>query len=84
MRTVFAQDVATGTISLADSPDYESQGPASVFDIKNELPAQPDLICYVLRTPLHLSCTPEQLEALREGTAVVEDDVVVSPAAVRP
>ncbi|RYP08427.1 hypothetical protein DL764_001915 [Monosporascus ibericus] len=84
MRTVFAQDVATGTVSLADNPDYESQGPASVFDIKNELPAQPDPLCYVLRAPLQLSCTPEQLEALRDGTAVVEDDVVISPAAVRP
>ncbi|RYO99253.1 hypothetical protein DL763_001617 [Monosporascus cannonballus] len=84
MRTVFAQDVATGTVSRADSPDYESQGPASVFDVKNELPSQPDPVCYVLQAPLQLSCTPEQLEALRGGTAVVEDDVVVRPAAVGP
>ncbi|KAI1252097.1 hypothetical protein MGN70_006669 [Eutypa lata] len=83
MRTVFGQDVATGTICLADTPDYGSQGPASVFDVKNEVPSQPDVSCYVLRAPMTGSCTVEQLEALQDGTAVVENDVVVSPLGVR-
>lgn len=52
MRTVFGQDVATGTISLEDTPDYKSQGPAYVFDVKSEVPSQPDVNCYVLRAPL--------------------------------
>ena len=55
MRTIFGQDIATGTISLADSPEYETQGPVSVFDIKNEPPKQqPEVLCYVLDSPLPL------------------------------
>lgn len=79
-RTILGQDVATGLVSLDDSPDYATEGPATIFDVKNEPPAPIPAECYVLSYPLTLSCTDEQIEALLEGTAVVENNVVVSPA----
>jgi hypothetical protein len=79
-RTILGQDVATGLVSVDDTPDYASEGPDTIFDVKNETPAPIPSECYVLGYPLTLSCTDEQIEALLEGTAVIENDVVVNPA----
>ena len=87
MRTMFGKDVATGAISLdgdeAAALEYTTEGPASVFDVNNNPPEQPAPRCYVLAAPLSTSCTEEQIAALLDGSAVVENDVVISPAAVR-
>ncbi|KAH8204107.1 hypothetical protein TruAng_001789 [Truncatella angustata] len=79
-RTILGKDVATDEISLKEHPNYATEGPATVFDITNETPAQPASECYVLAYPLFPYCTDEQQQALVDGTAVVEDNIVVSPS----
>ncbi|KAI1853762.1 hypothetical protein JX266_001746 [Neoarthrinium moseri] len=80
MRSVLGYDVATGTMSLKETPEYATDGPASVFNITNTAPASSPNQCYVRAFPLGSRCTEEQLAALQDGTAVVENDIVVSPA----
>ncbi|KAK6066420.1 serine carboxypeptidase [Seiridium cupressi] len=75
-RTLLGQDVATGGVSLDETPDYATEGPASVFNITNEVPTPPPSECFILAYPLYALCTDEQLGALLEGTAVVENNVV--------
>jgi hypothetical protein len=80
-RAMFRSDVATGEIRLAKTPNYASKGNASVRDVKNKLPELIENICYVLQPGD--TCTPEQLKALKEGTAETEDWVVVKPAGTK-
>ncbi|KAF3021516.1 hypothetical protein E8E14_012011 [Neopestalotiopsis sp. 37M] len=84
MRTIFGKDLATGstdvtTTAAADSY-YSTQGPASVFNVTNEPPLDPGSECFVLIYPFTGSCTDEQIAALYDGSAVIENNVVVSPA----
>ncbi|KAI0124262.1 putative carboxypeptidase S1 [Xylariales sp. AK1849] len=79
-RTIFGKDVATGALCLQDTPDYASEGPASVFNITTEPPTQPASWCYVLSFPLQTTCSEVQIQALLDGTAVVENYIVLSPA----
>lgn len=83
MRTIFGKDLATGSIDVtttaADSY-YSTQGPASVFNVTNEPPLDPGSECFVLIYPFTGSCTDEQIAALYDGSAVIENNVVVSPA----
>lgn len=78
-RTILGKDVATGTVPIDQDPGYSSEGPADVFDVKNEVLPQVDSQCYVLVVPLSPYCTDDQIAALVDGTAVVEDYVVVNP-----
>lgn len=71
--------MATDSVSLNETPDYRTEGPSSVFDVKNEVPVSPGSECFVLAFPLYAFCTDEQLGALLDGSAVVESNVVVSP-----
>ncbi|KAJ4171484.1 hypothetical protein NW754_013252 [Fusarium falciforme] len=80
-RAMFRSDVATGDIKLAKTPNYVSKGKASVRDVKSELPELIENICYVLQPGD--TCTPEQLKALKQGTAETEDWVVVKPAGTK-
>lgn len=80
-RAMLRSDVATGEIKLAKAPHYASKGKASVRDVKNKLPELIENICYVLQPGD--TCTPEQLKALKEGTAETEDWVVVKPAGTK-
>ncbi|KAK8070967.1 alpha/beta-hydrolase [Apiospora hydei] len=79
-RTMSGKDVSKGQVSVGQSFDYATEGPRSVFDVKSEPPAQSASECYVLSNPLRLTCTEKQVAALLEGTAVVKNNVVVSPA----
>lgn len=76
-RAMSRRDVATGEIDLTKNQDYSSQGPLSVRNVTNELPEANVNICYVLEAS-H-TCTPKQLLALGDGSAVVKDWVVVEP-----
>jgi hypothetical protein len=80
MRTIKEQDVATGSISLANGCDenYQTHGPSSVFDVKNVLPSPYPIECYLWQ--LSTTCTANQLEAVGNGTAVVKDYIVIEPA----
>ncbi|KAE9375155.1 carboxypeptidase S1 [Stipitochalara longipes BDJ] len=81
MRTIHDQDVATGSLSLSDgcgNENYTTQGPSSILDVKNELPASLPTQCYLWQ--LTTTCTANQIEAVENGTAVVKDYLVIEPA----
>jgi len=59
---------------------YATAGPASVLNIRHAPPAQPRPECYVAAAPLSKTCSDRQIAALLDGSAVVEDLVVVRPA----
>lgn len=75
---MFDSDVATGDVDLAGDAGYSSTGPASVRNVTNALPDLVENVCYQLSP--NGTCTVEQLTALADGTAEVEDFVVVKPA----
>ncbi|KAH6855610.1 putative carboxypeptidase S1 [Chaetomium sp. MPI-CAGE-AT-0009] len=82
-RTLSGRDIATGRVALNRNPGYATEGPRSIRNVTNELPADKlEHACYVLHAPLTTTCTKEQIEALRAGTAVVVNNVVVSPPGV--
>jgi hypothetical protein len=75
------RDVATGKVDLSETTDYASDGPQSVRNVTNEVP-EPELsVCHVDKATI--SCTPEQLAALADGSAVVEYGIVVEPEGTR-
>ncbi|KAM5346204.1 hypothetical protein ACJ41O_009209 [Fusarium nematophilum] len=80
-RAMFGRDVATGEAALAEVKDYSSEGKDDVSDVENELPEPIENVCYLLQPVL--TCTEEQLEALRNGTAEIEGGVVVKPVGSR-
>lgn len=79
-RSMFGMDVATGKIKV--DGHYSTIGPNSSWGTKNNVPKQsPQNECYTyLATE---TCTPEQLEALENGTAVVKNFVVLKPEGIR-
>lgn len=80
-RAMSKRNIATGKVDLSEKPVYSSNGPHNVRNVTNEVP-EPDLSkCYVIHAPI--SCTDEQLVALEDGSAVVEDWVVVKPEGTR-
>ncbi|KUJ23315.1 alpha/beta-hydrolase [Mollisia scopiformis] len=74
-RAMFHTDIATGGISIADHNNYSTTGPSSGFHIKNTMPDNPPNICYTYMATT--TCTTDQLAKLQNGTAVVEDWIVV-------
>lgn len=78
MRTVFGTDVATGETCLEDigEGEYATQGPQSVFDVRNEVPAfWPERQCYVYN--MISTCSEEQIEAVKNGSGLVRDFILV-------
>lgn len=78
-RIMFNKDIAIGEIDIAQMPDYATTGTESSFHIKNDIPPEPEPTCYLLSADR--SCSKEQLKAIEDGTAVVENYIVKSPAA---
>jgi carboxypeptidase C (cathepsin A) len=79
-RALFNKDIATGRVDTVANPDYHTQGPESVSDLKSELPPQYEDFCYVLDPS---TCSDEQVAALRAGTAVIQDLIVIDPPTVQ-
>ncbi|KAG9690797.1 alpha/beta-hydrolase, partial [Aureobasidium melanogenum] len=77
--SVWDSDVATGTRLLATDGNYSISGPISAWSHFEVLPDVPTPVCNIWAAAE--ACTDEQLAALADGTAVIEDDIVVSPAA---
>lgn len=78
-RSMFGKDVATGR---SVSGEYSTKGPASSWEIKNEVPEKSlENQCYTYVAGD--TCTEEQLGALADGSAVVEGFVVVEPKGTR-
>lgn len=78
-RAMSRKDVGTGETAADDA--YSSEGPDTVFDVRHELPESRELVCYLY--DVGLTCAPNQIEALAEGTAVVVDFAVVEPKPAR-
>jgi carboxypeptidase D len=70
------RDVATGHVSIGEYPLYNSTGPGSSFDIKDDLPSSLKHEYYV-RDAIN-TCTEEERLTLSHGTAVVKDCILVS------
>ncbi len=78
-RTLASLDLATGGVRL--TTQYSTTGPPTVSDVTNAPPILPPIQCYVDAAPLNLRCTPSQIAALQNGTAIVDPlGIVVSPA----
>ncbi|KAF3762037.1 hypothetical protein M406DRAFT_49615 [Cryphonectria parasitica EP155] len=75
-RAMLHKNVATGEVDDGYIGAYKSKGPASSLSIRETLP-ESDV------WGASDSCTKEQLAALANGTAVVQDFVVVEPKGVR-
>ena len=75
-RALFNRDVATGKVNIIKNPDYHTEGPSDTFHIRSEKPPQYKQFCYILDPS---TCTEEQVAALRAGTAVIENLIIVDP-----
>lgn len=73
-RAMFNRDVATGQQSTVG--EYTSRGLAKIWDVRDEPPPAPAPVCYVMN--LRFTCTPEQIQGVLNGTAVIQDYVVVN------
>ena len=73
MRAMFNRDIATGTLPLSDT--LSTVGPSEVGHIKNEVLPAPEPRCYILDPGA--TCVEGEWEAVKNGTAVVRDWVVV-------
>ena len=72
MRTLLNKDIATGSVNLTD--DYSTTGPSSTWHILSDVLPPPEPECYIRN---QLTCSKEQWEAVRNGTAIVKDWIVV-------
>ncbi|KAI4717572.1 alpha/beta-hydrolase [Aureobasidium sp. EXF-10727] len=71
MRSLFNKDVATGTIAVSDQ--YKTNGTEDAWTPSDVLPA-PENECYTLNPD---SCTEEEREWLKDGTAIVKNWILV-------
>ncbi|KXX77997.1 Carboxypeptidase S1 A [Madurella mycetomatis] len=75
-RAMFNKDVATGNIPTdRHSCDYSTQGPDDISNVMNDMPAPPLQECYLWA--IFLTCTADQTEMLRNGTAIVKDYIMI-------
>lgn len=83
-RDLDGVDIATGLTPVV--PGYSTSGPSDIRGVKMSLPTNPwPIFCYVGAVPVAAgSCSEEQIAALKNGTAVVEDFIVVSPPWTHP
>ncbi|KAF7546310.1 hypothetical protein G7Z17_g8535 [Cylindrodendrum hubeiense] len=77
-RAMFGRDVATGQVQVDDG--YSTQGSPTAWCM-NAVPSAVESLCFVYRATD--SCTEEQLNALADGSAVVENFAVVKPKGIK-
>lgn len=87
-RALFNKDIATGTVDLTATGGwaaaaaaeeekreiFRTTGTRDTWWKKNEVMPVPAAKCYILNL---MTCTDDDLKALREGTAIVKDYVIV-------
>lgn len=88
-RALLNRDIATGAVDLTatggwwagEEEDaaggqavFRTEGPGDTWWRRSEVMPVPERRCYILQL---MTCTDEEIEALRDGTAVVRDFVVV-------
>ncbi|KXT14194.1 hypothetical protein AC579_2459 [Pseudocercospora musae] len=78
MRALNNLDFATGTKEIKDQEGkwYTSQGANDSKSVKNVLPPQPKVICYM--ADINGTCTDEQFTSLLNGTAKVKNWFLVN------
>ncbi|KAI1624849.1 Alpha/Beta hydrolase protein [Exophiala viscosa] len=72
-RTLSNADVATGETSIGST--FSTQGPSSVFSIKDTPFSHPQLQCYFWDTLE--TCTSSQKAMMNNGTAIFEDFIMI-------
>lgn len=82
-RALFNKDIATGTVDLtatggwahgAGQAVFGTQGTRDTWWKRSEVMPLPKAKCYILNL---MTCSEEDIKALKEGRAIVEDYVVV-------
>lgn len=81
-RALFNRDIATGAVDLTATGGwaagaaevFRTEGPGDTWWMRSEVLPAPERRCYILQM---MTCTGEEVEALRNGTAVVKDFMVV-------
>lgn len=80
-RALFNKDIATGAVDLTATGGwtegaevFTTDGPRDTWWKKSEVLPSPKGLCYILQLG---TCTKEEVEALRNGTAIVKDYVLV-------
>lgn len=74
-RSLSNFDIASGQISTAQNTTYRTEGPSSTWDIKNEIPPEPEPTCYVLS--LQETCTEDEIDSIVNGTALIENYILI-------
>jgi carboxypeptidase D len=74
-RSLSNLDIATGKVSTVSNASYGTEGPSNTWHIKNEVPPMPQPTCYILQ--LASTCTPEQIQSVNNGSALIRDYIVV-------
>lgn len=64
-----------GLVPTTGVSTYSTTGPASVFDIKNEMPKHPPAECYFW--DIMGTCTPTQARQFNNGTAIMKDFIMI-------
>lgn len=82
-RALFNKDIATGTIDLTATGGwaagegrevFRTEGTRDTWWRKNEVMPDPKPQCYILNL---MTCSKEDVKALKEGRAIVKDYVIV-------
>lgn len=83
-RALFNKDIASGTVDLTKTGGwggadegaevFASEGPGDTWWRRSEVMPVPESQCYILNT---MTCSRDQIQALKNGTAVVKDYVIV-------
>lgn len=92
-RAVLGRDIATGRVDIDDGSSinssctasgYSSKGASSVRNVTErvEPPVLAAPLCWWYTANDGQTCSAEQMAAVEDGTAVVEEFVVVSPPSV--
>ncbi|KAK4033943.1 Alpha/Beta hydrolase protein [Parachaetomium inaequale] len=76
-RVMFNKDVATGKISTTKplAGAYSTCGPSNVLNVTNAVPAHREAECYLW--DIFQTCTALQTEQLRNGTAILENFIMI-------
>jgi hypothetical protein len=80
-RAMAGLDIPTGKVQIhgvGGEAMFSTQGPSDTFSFKNQVPPSQESFCYVLSTPF--TCTPDQIQSLASGQAIVKDFVLLSGA----
>ncbi|PNS15507.1 Carboxypeptidase Y A [Sphaceloma murrayae] len=74
MRGLLNLDIATGKVNTAEETGYGTEGPPDTWWMKSDVLPSPEGICYALDPG---TCSDEEKGWLMDGTAVVENWIVI-------